>query len=250
MILGSTEKFTGKAEVYALARQGYPKQLIDLLYKNISLSESSSIADIGSGTGKFSIELLKRGSKVFCIEPNDDMRSIAERNFAEYPDFYSIKGTSEYTGLEANSVDCITVAQAFHWFDADKFKTECRRILKDHGFVVLVWNMRADCEFNSRNGEIFEKYCTEFRGFSSEKRDRADVEKFFDGRFERVVFENSYSLEKVDFIARCESTSYSLPSNHADYCEYIRELEALFDKYSVDGRIEIPSETVAYIGHI
>lgn len=250
MNCGSTERFTGRAEVYDSARQGYPKQLIDFLYENIGLSKSSSIADIGSGTGKFSVELLKMGSKVFCVEPNDDMRSIAERNFAEYTNFYSIKGTSEHTGLEANSVDCVTVAQAFHWFDADKFRLECRRILKEPGFVVLVWNMRTDCELNSQNGAIFEKYCPEFSGFSSEKRDKAGVEKFFHGRFERVVFDNSYSLEKSAFIARCESGSYSLPSNHEDYGEYIHELEALFDKYSVDGRVEIPSKTVAYIGYI
>lgn len=250
MTNNNTEKFTGKAEVYAAARQGYPKELIDDLYDEFGFSERSVIADIGSGTGKFSVELLKRGSEVFCVEPNDDMREIAERDFAQYVNFHSIKGTSDFTGLTAHSVDCITVAQAFHWFDIDSFKSECERILKECGCVVLVWNMRSECEFNAQNAAIFEKYCPDFRGFSSEKRDRQDVERFFNGQLERVVYDNTYRLNKTAFIARCESGSYSLPPEHPNYGEYIRALGELFDRFAVNEMVDILSKTVAYIGKI
>ena len=80
MIVESTEKFTGKADAYSAARPGYPKEFVDYLCENVGINSGSTVADIGSGTGKFSVELLKIGAETYCIEPNDDMRSIAERN--------------------------------------------------------------------------------------------------------------------------------------------------------------------------
>lgn len=250
MICDGTNKFTGKAEIYALSRQSYPKEFIDYLYDKVGFSKDSAIADIGSGTGKFSVELLKRGSEVFCVEPNDDMRAAAEGSLLQYGNFHSIKGRSDNTGLQNNSVNFVTAAQAFHWFDGNKFKQECRRILKENGAVILVWNMRGECQFNARNAEIFEKYCPEFRGFSSEKRDKADVVRFFNGIFERAAFDNSYIVDRKTFIARCKSGSYSLSTYDPNYGQYIRELNELFDKYSTDGVVEIPSETISYIGKI
>ncbi len=250
MITGNTDKFTGKADVYSTARPGYPKEFIDYLCENVGINSSSTVADIGSGTGKFSVELLKIGAKTYCVEPNDDMRHVAERDFEIYQNFNSINGTCECTGIDDNSLDFVTVAQAFHWFDVDKFKIECRRILKDEGSVILVWNMRAECEFNSANYEIFAKYCPEFRGFSSEKRDGAGVGKFFEGRFTKVAFPNPYYLDKDAFIARCKSASYSLSPSHPNYDKYIQALSDLFDEYASDGIVKVPSDTIAYIGRI
>lgn len=245
--MDSTQKFTGKAEVYAAARQGYPKALMDYLYNDVGFSANSVIADIGAGTGKFSVELLERGSEVFCVEPNDDMRSVAERELGAYGNFHAVKGTSEHTGLPDQSVNFITAAQAFHWFDVDSFRRECGRILRTSGKVVLVWNMRTECEFNTRNAAIFAQYCPDFNGFSSEQRDRAGVERFFEGKFERVVFNNTYRLDKDIFIACCESGSYSLPTDATRYEEYICALARLFEEYAANGIVEIPSQTVAYM---
>ena len=44
----------------------------------------------------------------------------------------------ECSGLEANSADLITVAQALHWFDLDKFYAEARRVLKPRGVLAAL----------------------------------------------------------------------------------------------------------------
>jgi SAM-dependent methyltransferase len=45
---------------------------------------------------------------------------------------------AEKSGIEPQTVDLVTVAQALHWFDLEKFDTEARRVLKPRG-VVAAW---------------------------------------------------------------------------------------------------------------
>ncbi|MEZ4638812.1 MAG: methyltransferase domain-containing protein [Caldilineaceae bacterium] len=54
----------------------------------------------------------------------------------------TVDGTAEARhSLAPATVDLITVAQAFHWFDAEK-RREFERILRPGGWVVLAWNSR------------------------------------------------------------------------------------------------------------
>lgn len=167
--MDNTQKFSGRAENYTKGRPGYPSALFDCLYADYGFSDNSSIADIGSGTGKFSKYLLDKGSTVYCVEPNEDMRKAAENELGDYSNFISVNGTSDATALKDNAVDFITAAQAFHWFDAEKFKAECKRILKPEGLIVLVWNTRdMSSEFNIKSYEIYRKYCPLLRDITAE----------------------------------------------------------------------------------
>jgi hypothetical protein len=56
----STDKFTDKAEVYAKYRPSYPLEYIEYLVSDVGLNEDCIIADIGSGTGIWSMQLLER----------------------------------------------------------------------------------------------------------------------------------------------------------------------------------------------
>ncbi|MFR1709510.1 MAG: class I SAM-dependent methyltransferase [Clostridium sp.] len=70
-------KFNGMAKIYSKYRPSYSFNFIDYLFTNVGISQSSIIADIGSGTGILTKQLLEKGSKVYGIEPNADMRVIA-----------------------------------------------------------------------------------------------------------------------------------------------------------------------------
>ena len=85
--MDSTRKFDGYAKDYAVGRPSYALDLINCLYERYGISEKSVIADIGSGTGKFAKHLLERGSQVYCVEPNDDMRQTAEKELGSYEKF-------------------------------------------------------------------------------------------------------------------------------------------------------------------
>ena len=58
------------------------------------------------------------------------------------PGFAAYAGAAENTMLPAGSVDWVTAAQAFHWFDVTQTRREAERILRASGWAVLLWNTR------------------------------------------------------------------------------------------------------------
>ena len=250
--MDNIQNFTGLANDYTIARPAYANAFIENLYSQYGFSERSVIADIGSGTGKFAKQLLDKGSFVYCIEPNYDMRSIAIEELGKYKSFRSVDGTATETKLDEKSVDYITVAQAFHWFDVALFKKECKRILKSNGKVFLIWNVRdMSSEINQVCYEIYSKYCPKFKGFSGGiQKDDIRIKQFFEDRYEYTEFDNPLFYDKDKFISRSLSGSYSLKKGDKNYNEYLDSLSKLFEKYSKDNVFTMTNKTVAYIGRM
>jgi SAM-dependent methyltransferase len=113
----STDRFTDRASDYAKYRPRYPAAMIRLLEERIGLRGGWKIADVGSGTGISSELFLDLGCEVVGVEPNRAMREAAEALFAGRPNFRSLDGRAEATGLDPLSVDLYLSGQAFHWFD-------------------------------------------------------------------------------------------------------------------------------------
>ena len=248
------EKFTGKADIYAKYRPTYPDSLMDYLYSQVGFQKSSVIADIGSGTGKFSQLLLQRGSLVYGVEPNEDMRRTAEKELSQYPDFISVDAPAESTGLEDSGIDFVTVAQAVHWFDRQRFRAVCKRILKEKGKVVLLWNMRDETSGLVReNEEIDRIYCPDFKGFSVGMGGESPEKYgdfFKDGICEYNVFPNDLVFDEEGFIGRNLSASYSPKVGEEKYQPYLSALKRLFAKYSNSGYLSMPNFTRTYVGEV
>jgi SAM-dependent methyltransferase len=246
-------KFNGRAEGYSKHRPGYADGFVDYLIENNFLTQNGLIADIGSGTGILSRQLLEKGLKVIAVEPNDDMRKEAENSLASFPKFISINGTAEFTGINEKSIDLVTAAQAFHWFDKEKFKAECKRILKTGSKVSLVWNSRvADDPMVIECGKIFMDMCPIFKGFSGGIDDSPDVfDSFFkEGRFDSRVFLNDLKYDLEGFIGRNLSASYAPLDGDPGFKGFIDALSRIFEKYSKDGYIIMPNVTRSYIGEV
>ena len=247
--------FTKRAGIYHTCRPSYPKALINYLYENVGFSKDSVIADVGSGTGIFCRLLIERGSHVYCLEPNDDMRLVAEKELGGMPGFVSINTSAENTGLAEKSVDFVTTAQAFHWFDTQKFMQECRRILKGGGKAVIVWNSRDfGAEIVKKDYEARKMYSIgEAKGLSSVESPIYNVEGFFiDNEFEDLTFSNNLLLNRNTYIGMNLSRSYS-PTEEAEPQKYFALVAALgdiFDEFSDDGVLLYPHITKAYIGPV
>jgi ubiquinone/menaquinone biosynthesis C-methylase UbiE len=133
--------FGRAAADYERGRPTYPPAVGDLLARELGLGAGVRVCDLAAGTGKFTRLLLDLGCDVVAVEPVDGMR----RQLADVlPDVVAFDGTAEATGLPSASVDAVTVAQAFHWFEAPAALTEIHRVLAPGGGLALVWNVRDE----------------------------------------------------------------------------------------------------------
>jgi SAM-dependent methyltransferase len=247
--LDNTKKFTNKSEAYAKYRPSYPEKFIE--YIRQSLGENKIIADVGAGTGILTRQLAQNQKIVYAVEPNDEMREACENSSRDIRNISIINGTAENTMLEDKSIDIITVAQAFHWFDMEKTRTEFKRILKSDGRVVLVWNSHDDKdELTRENRVLFERLCTNFNGFSGGCKPHTNDDFFKDGVCDYKIFPNDSTLTFDEFIGRSLSASYAPLKEDTVYDEFIEGLKNIFNKYSVDGKLTFPQNTYAYIGEI
>ena len=247
------ELFIGKSENYANYRPSYPKELILAAMKEIRLPPGAKVADIGSGTGILTRLLLEGAYQVYAVEPNDEMRTRAEKDLAEYGALVSLSGSAEDTGLSSGTIDFITAAQAFHWFDKEGFRRECKRIGKPDVTVMLIWNSRdPDSEFVKENAQICKKFCPNFRGFSGGHNYLSeDISAFFrDGIYETLRIDNPQYYDLSGFIGRNLSASYSLTPSDRDYQDFVFALRTLFAVYASDGIACMPQYAYSYWGKV
>lgn len=243
------DKFTGKADFYAKFRPSYPNELIDYLYEK---TQAKSVADIGAGTGIFTKCLCGKDWEITAVEPNCDMR---EKAYATLPQRVKIiSANAENTLLPANSTELITVAQAFHWFDENLFKAECKRILADNGYLAIVWNGRTDCDFSRARNEVCKKFCGMFHRGHTGKRSEADGDVFLRNEYfsnvEFSTYTNDKFLTQEEFIGDTLSRSYSLNKNDENYDSFVNELKKVFQKYKTDDKVKLPYQTTCYLGKL
>lgn len=133
--------FGGAAETYDRSRPGYPPPVVSWLVASLGLATGRRVLDLAAGTGKLTTSLAAAvpGARLVAVEPVDGMRDVLRRVLPAVPAAAAI---AERLPLRAASLDAVTVAQAFHWFDADAAFAELRRVLRPGGRVALVWNAR------------------------------------------------------------------------------------------------------------
>jgi len=247
--MDNTTKFSGKGAVYNKARPSYSEDAIDFVWARYGLDNDIIIADIGSGTGKFTEQLLDKCSKIYAVEPNDDMRVFAENNLSQYAKFESVKGESASTGLLDNSVDLIVVAQAFHWFDVQEFSRECDRILRENGHTILIWNSKdLTQDITIDVGKVYHDCCPSYKARNSVRTsgEGARMTEFFCGEHLSKSFDNSASYDKEMWIAMNLSHSYTPNQYDENYGEFIARITAIFEQYENDGVVKLKMLTTIY----
>ena len=129
--------FNGKAQFYN-SRPKYPQECIDYLIEKFCLMSDSVIADIGAGTGILTKPFLEFGCSAYAVEPNEDMFLELSKQLSQYSKVEFLKTSAEKSDIPSLSCDAVVVGTAFHWFDKDKFRTECNRILKNNKYVAIL----------------------------------------------------------------------------------------------------------------
>ena len=226
--------------------------MIALLRRECGLTPLAVVADIASGTGILTRMLLENGNQVFGVEPNPEMRAAGEQFLSRYPRFVSVAGTAEATSLPAHSVDLVTAAQAAHWFDREKARSEFIRILKPKGWAVLIWNERktAGSGFLRDYEQLLLNYGTDYREVRHE-RTTAEIADFFaPSQFQSRTFAMRQDCDYASLQGRLLSSSYTPQPGHANYERMLAELRRIFDVHQVDGQVALEYDTRVFYGQL
>jgi SAM-dependent methyltransferase len=126
------DHFSPQADRYTRYRPGYPRELFAYL---ATLPAAANRAwDCGTGNGQAAIALAEYFQEVEATDPS--ARQIEHAQPHERV-LYQV-APAEKCPLADGSVDLVTVAQALHWFDLEKFYGEVRRVGRA-GSVLAAW---------------------------------------------------------------------------------------------------------------
>jgi ubiquinone/menaquinone biosynthesis C-methylase UbiE len=247
-----TQRFSTRVTNYVKYRPGYPAEILDTLREECGLNCDTVIADVGSGTGILSELFLRKGNRVFGVEPNQEMREAAERLFSGNMNFVSIKGRAEATTLADQSVNLIAAAQAFHWFDRPKARVEFSRILKPSGWVVLLWNERLTTTAFLRDYEqLLRTYSKDYEKVDHRCIDaNALIEFFGSASYAKNIYSNRQVFDMEGLKGRLLSSSYTPESGEPLHLPMLTELQGIFTKHRVDGRVVFEYETTMYYSQL
>jgi SAM-dependent methyltransferase len=247
----SKERFSGRADDYAKYRPHYPPEVALSMGREFGARKSWIIADIGCGTGISSEPFLKAGCRVIGIEPNADMRAIANRSYRAETRFRAVEGSAEESGLPGKSVDLYLAGQAFHWFKGPDARKEALRILKPPYRALLMWNDRLPSA-----SPFMEEFCAflEKRREATQPRRRCDPgEGDFDAFFgkdswKKMILRHARNSTWEELEGGLFSASYSPMRGDDEARAMAEEAMHIFTRHESAGLVRVEYETTLYYG--
>jgi SAM-dependent methyltransferase len=225
---------------YQSARPGYPAAAIAYLIDHLEIVANSKVVDVAAGTGLFTRELLPYTSHVVAVEPSRGMRD----EFAvQLPAVEVLDGVAESLPLRDGSVDVLTVAQAFHWFEAQAALKEFTRVLVPGGGIGLIWNERdetvewVDALSRAIQWNVKKPYdmATDFSPIL-EHGGVVDVEK--------RLFKNAQLVDRTSLHQRVLTTSYIAVLDSSEQRKILDDVDRVVASF--DEPFELPYVTTTY----
>ena len=220
MTLDPTRPFAGRVENYRRYRPGYPAGVMQLLRERCGLLPGAAVADLGSGTGIMTAQLLEAGARVWGVEPAKEMREAAERQLGGRAGFTSVAGSAQDTTLGTHSVSLVTACQAFHWFDPA----------------------------GSRAEALLHRHAPEYAAVRKRRAHGPAMRTFFGREPERAVFANRQVLDFEGLKGRAMSSSYVPEPDDPAHGPLLAGLRAAFERHEREGRVTFPYETLVFFG--
>ena len=198
--------FDVAAEAYERGRPGFPPEAVARLVAELGIHPGTTVVDLAAGTGKLTRMLVPSGAGLLAIEPVDGMRRVFARMVPGVP---IMGGLAEAIPVRDGSIDAVTVAQAFHWFDAPAALGELHRVLRPGGRLGLMWNVRDESAPLSRMmTELFDRHREGAPAFRDQAwRPAFEATELFTP-LEAASFRHEQRLSVDGFLDRAVSVSF------------------------------------------
>lgn len=149
--------FSVQADTYARYRPSYPDLLLDTIMPFVKQRQAAW--DCATGNGQAALLLAEHFTRVIATDISEKQLAQAKKKTnIEY-----IQCAAEQTPLQANSIDLITVAQAYHWFNFSAFEAEVRRVGKP-GSAIAIWAYNLPTTNNIFVDTIIEQFYKDITG--------------------------------------------------------------------------------------
>jgi SAM-dependent methyltransferase len=135
--------FNEDASLYDGARPDYPEALFDDVVALSGVPAGGAVLEIGSGTGKATLPLARRGFVLVGIELGEQMAALARAKLIDYPQARIEVGTFEDWPLPDEAFDLAVSASAWHWIDPAIGYQKVARVLKPGCYLALMWSSQG-----------------------------------------------------------------------------------------------------------
>ena len=126
-----------------------------------------------------------------------------------------------------------------------------RRILKDDGYIVLMWNDKISSnDFMKDYYELIKKYGKDYDKINHTNVDDEVIGKFFSPlEFKKKSLRHTHPLDYAGLEGRLLSSSY-IPLEGEQFKIMIKELKDMFESYSENGKVEMEYQTNLFYGKL
>lgn len=240
--------YTSKAENYAKYRWEYSEQAIAAIWSVAGVSSQTIVADIGAGPGFVAKHFVDKAGMVYVIEPEKEMRALAEKAFAGKSTCQVLAASAEDTTLPTASVDLITVGQAIHWFKPEETRKEFLRILKPSRWLAVLRNYGTDAVYGKEVGTLFERFA---KPEPSRLITRQPMNFYYgNDDFQKMLFAFDFSLTWEQFLGSLMSSALIPDEDDQTFDEFKTAAMKVFDSLSHMGIVKSSGETELFLGRV
>lgn len=239
--------FGSAAEEYERGRPDYPAAAVGLLAEKLRIGPDTVVLDLGAGTGKWTRMLAPLGAQLIAIEPVDAMR---EKFGLLNPKVLIAPGSAEFITLPTRTVDVVTCAQAFHWFQGERALREIHRVLTPGGGLALVWNARDEsADWVARLTELMDRHAGDAPRYRTGEWKRAFEGTELFSPLEHRSFRHSQACTSQTVVDRVASVSYVAALETAERRKTLDEVRGLLERHpdiAGKARFAFPYRTDVY----